>query len=167
MRLSVQGISSEYVNAIRMGALDANGQVALERIADGPANPCRHCLQLIAEGEVKLVLAYRPFDLLQPYAELGPIFLHKKVCQQFSSNSFPDWFQFLQPALVRGYTEEHWICYETGEVVPGKEIENACRKILSNSSIAYVHVRSRYNCFQCRVERTELGSPGSPPCDGR
>ena len=51
------------------GAADANGQPALTRIAEGAANPCRHCLGLIAEGEEKLVLAYRPFSAAQPYAD--------------------------------------------------------------------------------------------------
>jgi Protein of unknown function (DUF1203) len=37
-------------------------------------------LNLIAEGDTKLVLAYRPFDHTQPYAETGPIFPHAAGC---------------------------------------------------------------------------------------
>jgi hypothetical protein len=117
------------------------------------ANPCRHCLGLIAEGDRKLVLAYRPFDALQPYAETGPIFLHKDPCARCESDVLPAWFDYLDPAIVRGYGEDHWIRYDTGDVVPGRELTAACRAILSDATVAYVHIRSKYNCFQCLVDR--------------
>jgi hypothetical protein len=154
MQLSVRGISSEEVERIRRGGPDANGQPALVRIAEGPANPCRHCLGLITEGEEKLVLAYRPFPALQPYAELGPIFLHARACGRYDAERLPAWFDFMDPALVRGYGADDWIRYDTGAVVRGPEIDAACRRILADPTIAYVHVRSKFNCFQCRVDRS-------------
>jgi hypothetical protein len=153
MRLLVRGISSEEVQRIWRGGPDANGQPALARIAEGVANPCRHCLELIREGEGKLVLAYRPFASLQPYAELGPIFLHAEPCARYESEHLPGWFPYLDPAIVRGYDGDHWIRYDTGDVVPGVELDAACRRILADPSVAYVHVRSKFNCFQCRVDR--------------
>lgn len=72
MKLSIQGIPSQEVDRIRRGGNDANGQPALRRTAEVLAGPCRHCLGLIAEGQEKLILAYRPFDAPQPYAETGP-----------------------------------------------------------------------------------------------
>jgi hypothetical protein len=126
---------------------------ALVRIAEGLANPCRHCLGLIAPGDAKLVLAYRPFDRLQPYAETGPIFLHKDPCERYESEARPAWFDYLDPAIVRGYDGDDWIRYDTGDVVRGPELTTACQAILSDPTVAYVHVRSKYNCFQCRVDR--------------
>jgi hypothetical protein len=84
VELRVEGIASEWVEHVRSGGADANGQVALARVAAGGANPCRHCL---------------------------------------------------------------------GRVVPGPEIAGACRRILADPSIAYAHVRSKFNCFQCRIDR--------------
>ena len=153
MELSVKGIETAEGDRIRNGGADANGQPALVRTAEGVANPCRHCLELIAEGRDKLVLAHRPFDAPQPYAEVGPIFLHRDPCERYVSRELPGWFAFLEPAIVRGYGSDHWIRYDTGFVVPGREIAAICRQILGDASIAYVHVRSKYNCFQCRVER--------------
>ena len=153
MRLLVRGIPSEEVDRIRRGGGDANGQPALTRIAEGAANPCRHCLGLIAEGEQKLVLAYRPFDALQPYAETGPIFLHKTPCQRYDGENLPGWFDFMDPAIIRGYGSDDWIRYDTGNAVAGAELTAACRKILSDDTVAYVHIRSKFNCFQCRVDR--------------
>src|SRR3990167_9550973 len=92
MKMLIKGIPSGYVDAIRSGDPDANGQAAVVRAAEGAANPCRHCLELIAPGEEKLVLAYRPFDDPQPYAEVGPIFLHKRACTRYVADALPMWF---------------------------------------------------------------------------
>jgi hypothetical protein len=153
MGLAVQGIDSAYADAIRAGATDANGQIAIARIAAGAANPCRHCLGLIGEGERKLVFAYRPFSRVQPYAEVGPVFLHEGACTRYESDRLPAWFAYLQPAIIRGYGHNDWIRYETGSVVPGNELAAASEEILSGPEVAYVHIRSKYNCFQCRVDR--------------
>ena len=153
MRLAVRGIESDFVNLIRRGGEDDNGQFALRIKAMGPANPCRHCLQLIAEGDDKLVLAYRPFTGLQPYAEVGPIFLHQRDCIRYDAERLPAWFNHLEPALIRGYGHDDWIRYETGKVVAGGELASECERILGNPDVAYVHIRSKFNCFQCRVDR--------------
>ena len=153
MGIGVRGIETEYVDAIRSGAVDANGQAAVTTVARGAVNPCRHCLELIGEGEHMLVLAHRPFDRLQPYAEVGPIFLHAAVCDRYEGDRLPAWFAYLQPALIRGYGHDDWIRYETGSVVPGTELAAVCEQILSNPEVAYVHIRSKFNCFQCRVGR--------------
>ncbi len=153
MQLSVRGIATEVFERIRCGGPDANGQPAVRRIAEGLANPCRHCLGLIAEGDGKLVLAYRPFTALQPYAETGPIFLHEAACERYERASLPPWFEFLDPAVLRGYGADDWIRYETGDVVPGMELGEACQRILGDATIAYVHIRSKYGCFQCHVDR--------------
>jgi len=153
MKLRIRGISTDECERIWCDGVDANGQTALVRVAQGLANPCRHCLELIPAGDKKLVLAYRPFDTLNPYAEVGPIFMHAKPCNRYESEVVPPWFDHLDPAIVRGYGEDHWIRYDTGNVVRGMEITRACETILSDLTVAYVHVRSKYNCFQCRVDR--------------
>ena len=153
MQLAVRGLPTDVVERLRAGGPDANGQPPLVRRAEGVANPCRHCLELIAEGDDKLVLAYRPFGALQPYAETGPIFLHRRACRRYDGDALPGWFTFLEPALVRGYDRDEWIRYETGRVVRGVEIAEHVRDILADPTIAYVDVRSKYGCFQCRIER--------------
>lgn len=155
MRLAVRGIPTDHFDPLRRGGPDANGQAALLRRAEGQGNPCRHCLQLIADGDDKLVLSYRPFTDLQPYAEAGPVFLHARDCQRYEADALPAWFAYLAPALVRGYDANDWMLYETGAVVDGRELDAACRDILANEAVAYVHIRSKFNCFQCRVDRAQ------------
>ncbi len=154
-KLRVRGIASDFVNLIRRDGPDAHGQPALRTRAQGLGNPCRHCLQLIAEGDEMRVLAHRPFDRAQPYAEVGPIFLHQQDCPAYDSEQLPAWFAFLQPALVRGYGMDDWIRYDTAQVLDGSQLAGACQQILADPAVAYVHVRSKFNCFQCRVERAE------------
>jgi hypothetical protein len=151
--LWVEGIPHERALRYWNGAPDANGQTPLRRIAEGGANPCRHCLDLIAEGSPMLVLSYCPFESAQPYAESGPVFLHGGPCTRYASDRLPEWFAFLEPALVRGYGTDDWIRYDSARVVHGPEITAACEAILADPAIAYVHVRSKFNCFQCRVDR--------------
>lgn len=153
MNFNVRGIPSDEVRRLRQGGLDANGQAALVRVAEGVANPCRHCLGIIDEGDDKLVLAYRPFAAPQPYAETGPIFLHRRDCVRYDSDRLPSWFDFLEPAIVRGYGDDDWIRYDTGKVVAGRDLAAVSGGILDDPTIAYVHIRSKYNCFQCRVDR--------------
>ncbi len=153
MKITVQGIPSDHADSIRKGGPDANHQPAVVRTAEGQANPCRHCLQLIGTGDDKLVLSYRPFSTMHPYAETGPIFLHMKPCQRYESDALPAWFAYLQPAIIRGYGHDDWILYETGNVVAGSSLTAECKKILNDDRVAYVHIRSKFNCFQCRVDR--------------
>jgi hypothetical protein len=59
----------------------------------------------------------------------------------------------MDPAIIRGYGSDDWIRYDTGHVVAGPELDAACRRILADDTVAYVHIRSKFNCFQCRVDR--------------
>ena len=152
-KIFVRGIPSEHVDRLRRGGPDANGQPPLVRKAQAGGNPCRHCLQLIEDGDEKLILSYRPFKTAQPYAEAGPIFLHRTECPRYEGESLPPWFAYLQPAIIRGYDHEDWIRYDTGQVVSGPDLATTCEKVLSDSNVAYVHIRSKFNCFQCRVDR--------------
>lgn len=152
-RLRVRGIATEQAVSLRKLEPDANGQTPVEMISDGKSNPCRHCLGLIAKDDAMLLLAYRPFDALQPYAETGPIFLHRDVCTHYDSNTMPAWFDYFDPAIIRGYGENHFIRYDTGNAVRRKDLTTASQSILQDESVAYVHIRSKFNCFQCRVDR--------------
>ena len=128
---------------------------ALERIASGSANPCRHCLGLVAEGSPLLVLSYRPFDSVQPYAETGPIFLCADPCPRGGGAEVPE--ALASPDyLVKGYSAQDRIVYGTGAVVATPAIPAMAERLLADPRIAYVHVRSaRNNCYQARIDRPD------------
>jgi hypothetical protein len=96
-----------------------------------------------------------------PYSETGPIFLHKRSCERYESDTLPSWFDYMDPAIIRGYGGDDWIRYDTGNVVAGSKLAAVCQQILADDTVAYVHIRSKYNCFQCRVDRA--GAPVERP----
>ena len=155
MPLKFQALSSDLVRRLQAGGLDANGQAAERHLSDGKGNPCRHCLTEIGEGQGMLALACRPFPTPQPYAEIGPIFLCAEPCPRHPDDSrLPEMFHACNRYLLRGYGADHRIRYGTGQVVETRLLEQAAEYILTDSSVAYLHLRSASNnCYQCRIER--------------
>jgi hypothetical protein len=147
---------TDEARAYQAGAADANGQTPERHISDGDGVPCRHCQRDVAAGEPYLILAYRPFPELQPYAEVGPIFLHAEPCERYpSTDEAPP--MFMKPGrryLLKGYRASDRIFYGTGEIVEPHDVTAAAARILARPDVAYVHVRSALNnCFQCRIDR--------------
>ena len=106
-------------------------------------------------GEEYLVLVYRPFPDLQPYAETGPIFLHAAPCARHPDVAeTPDLFSRTRRLLIRGYGADNRILYGTGEVVAMEDVAETAAGLLDRGEVAYVHLRSASNnCYQCRIER--------------
>jgi hypothetical protein len=142
------------------GGLDAYGQLPERRMADGKGQfrvPCRHCLEDVAVGEEYLILAYRPFDNINPYTESGPIFLHAKACERHpSTEDMPGMLRRSTQMIVRGYSADERIVYGTGAVVSTDRIAETAASLLTRGDVEFVHVRSATNnCFQCRIDRAE------------
>jgi hypothetical protein len=138
---------------------DAYGRVPESMTSSGAGYPCRHCLENIAEGEPVLVLAYRPFPDLQPYAETGPIFLHGQPCSRYRAEEILPPILSSPDYIVRGYGPDNRIVYGSGAVTAREKIVEKAEELLRSDAIAYVHVRSaRNNCYQCRVDK-ERPSP--------
>ena len=91
----------------------------------------------------------------QPYAELGPIFLHADGCPRYATErAVPAMFLAWPRLLIRGYGKDDRIVYGTGQIVPTPELAQAADALLLRPDIAYVHARSASNnCYQCRIER--------------
>lgn len=147
-------LPTEIADAYRRGAPDANGQAPERHIADTSGLPCRHCLGDIVEGEDYLTVGHRPFSYVQPYAEVGPIFLHADDCQRYPEVSDPP-AAFLERTqmMMRGYNDEQRIVYRTGAIVPTQLLVSAASAIFEDPNVSFIHVRSALNgCFACRIE---------------
>ena len=154
MPLLFKALPTDDVRALQAGGGDAYGATPEVRVSDGDGVPCRHCLRQVGAGERYLVLAYRPFPSLQPYAETGPIFLHAEPCERAAdSDGLPEILHGSPDYIVRGYSVEDRIVYGTGAVVPTADIPDRAAALLNREDVAYLHVRSaRNNCYQCRIE---------------
>lgn len=153
MPVKFEALPTEAVRVLQRGGPDAYGRKPERKISDGNGVPCRHCMRNVAAGEPYLVLAYRPFPELQPYAETGPIFLHAKECERARCGSEPPEMLAGPDYIVRGYGADDRIVYGTGAVVPTPAIAEKAEALLARDDVAYVHVRSaRNNCYQCRID---------------
>ncbi len=150
-------MSTDQARDYWSGAADANRQKPEIHVSDGNGVPCRHCQQDVASGDRYLILAYRPFPEAQPFAEVGPIFLHAEPCERYPEiNQVPAMFLKRESYLLKGYSSTDRIVYGTGRIVNSASIAEAAAKILDRNDVNYVHVRSALNnCFSCRIDREE------------
>lgn len=156
MSLRYSGMPSGLAAAYRAGAPDANGQAPERQISDGDGVPCRHCLGYVEKDAPYLVLAYRPFPAPQPYAELGPVFIHAEACPAYDpAQGLPPRHRTARgQQILRGYGADDRIVYGTGIVVVPEAIEREAAAILKRPEVAYVHMRSATNtCFTLRIDR--------------
>ncbi len=153
--LRFEALPYDIAQAYREGGTDANGQAPERHVSDGPGVPCRHCLTEVAEGEDFLILAHRPFRAPQPYAEVGPIFLHAGDCRRHEAGAeVPAMIRGWEQILMRGYGQDDRIVYGTGQVIATAGIAEAAAKLLERPEVAYIHLRSASNnCYQCRIDR--------------
>ena len=153
MTARFSAIPTETARHYQSGGLDANGQIPERANSDGNGNPCRHCLDDIPAGTPMLILAHRPFPALQPYAELGPIFLCAEPCRRWEGEGLPPVLSKRARHLIKGYNAQDRIAYGTGRVVETSEIAEAAAAMFEDPRVAYGHVRSdRNNCFTCRID---------------
>jgi hypothetical protein len=153
--LRFEAMPTDLAAAFRSGAHDANGAAPERFISDGSGIPCRHCLADVAAGDPALVLAYRPFPERQPYAEIGPIFLHAEDCDRHDpAAGVPPMILARDELVMRGYDEDHRIVDGTGQAVRTNDVVAAAAALLDRPDVAYIHTRCAWNtCYQCRVDR--------------
>jgi len=151
---TIQALPTDQTLAYQSGAPDAYGLRPERKTSDGAGNPCRHCLRDIPKGAEMLVLAHRPFETQQPYAETGPIFLCAAPCERHAGAEMPDILTTSPDYLIKGYGLDDRIVYSTGVIAPTDAMTDAIEQIFARPDVAYIHVRSaRNNCYQVRIDR--------------
>ena len=156
-KITFTPIPTTHAQDFWSGAPDAHDMTPERHVSDGLSVPCRHCLKTVAAGEEYLVLAYRPFDTAQPYAEIGPIFLHAEPCEAYNQDILPALFLGGEPRLLKGYGYDNRIIYGTGRIVEPDDITDYAGNLLDDPSVAYIHMRSSLNnCYSCRIDRADV-----------
>ena len=120
MKLAVRGIASDEVRRDSRGRRRRQRPAGARSHRRGVGESLPALSRADRARRRELVLAYRPFATVQPYAETGPIFLHKQPCGRYASDALPAWFVYMDPAIIRGYDGDDWIRYETGASSRGR-----------------------------------------------
>ncbi|MBV9647220.1 MAG: DUF1203 domain-containing protein [Candidatus Eremiobacteraeota bacterium] len=144
-------VPDDFVARMRIAEFDDFGH-RIERLRSRErGNPCRSCLRLSEPGDELLLVSYRPLPDTSPYAEVGPIFIHRRECVPFQGE-FPDDF-LVRPLVVRAYDRRGWIS-DAVIAQPGEATEAAAR-FLSREDVAEVHLRHvSYTCFDFKIVRS-------------
>ena len=146
-------LPTNEVRLLQAGSADANRQAPQVSISDGDGNPCRHCLREIPAGAPMLILAWRPFADLQPYAEVGPVFLCAEPCMRHPEDEGVPKLYRDREMLIRGYDAGERIIYGTGRTVPMARIDEALGEMFEIPELAFVHARSpTNNCYHFRIQ---------------
>ncbi|HTU70639.1 MAG TPA: DUF1203 domain-containing protein [Candidatus Baltobacteraceae bacterium] len=141
-------ISDEVAHEARTSLRDRFGHTL--RIERNQA-PCRSCLRISKESEDLILLSYQPLEDRNPYAEIGPIFIHAHACRPHDARQFPRDFADRE-LVVRAYDREGRIA-DAAIAAPGT-LETIAAAFLTDQHIAELHVRHRsYTCFDFKVVR--------------
>lgn len=151
IQFQIRPLSPEVATVARNTRVDQFGN-SLPVVRDGNPHQCRVCLTLSHPDEGVILLAHRPFETNQPYAETGPIFVHERPCQPYAdASTYPP--DFPRSAVVlRGYSSDDRIL--DAQAVGKREVEAVITELFANPEIAYLHARNLgYGCFMFRIDR--------------
>lgn len=147
----VDALPREVAQEARQTQRDSFGN-ALSVLRDGQPHQCRVCLQLSLSNEGVILLAYRPFSFSQPYAEVGPVFIHERDCEPYRDvGAYPP--EFPRNAVVlRAYNDQDQIV--GAQAVGERRIEDVITEMFDDQGTAYLHARNLgYGCFMFRINR--------------
>jgi hypothetical protein len=147
----IRPLASDLPRRIRDERVD-QFENTLTVLRDGKPHQCRVCLTLSRPDEGVILFSHRPFASKQPYAEVGPIFVHERECLPYERvDEYPA--QFPRDAVVlRAYDERDRI---VGAAAVGDCIvEDVIAEMFEDASVAYLHARNLgYGCYMFRVDR--------------
>ena len=120
---------------------------------DSSRHQCRACLRLTEPEEGFILLSYSPITSDQPYAEVGPIFIHEKECRPYEETvAYPAEFP-REAVVLRAYDARDEI--EDAAFVGNQPVEEEIARLFGNPRVAYLHARnSTYGCFMFRIDRS-------------
>jgi Protein of unknown function (DUF1203) len=119
--------------------------------------PCRVCLRIPSRPEEMILMSYQPLPDANPYAEVGPIFVHARHCRPYSDvGTFPSDFE-TRPLILRAYGYDGRIA-DAVVAEPGRASIEAAG-LLHRKEVAEIHVRHvSYTCFDFKIVRSGGGS---------
>lgn len=118
----------------------------------GDTAPCRHCLQLIAKQQPRILFTYDRFTGKESLPQPGPVYIHADGCRRYpENNGFPEELRG-SPRTLEAYAPGRKL--KAQAYVTDGRFEPAIHKLFADSDVDYVQVNSTTaGCFTFRIER--------------
>jgi hypothetical protein len=149
----VDAIPAAELDRIRVNGVDDFGNPLEPRVVrHSGGTPLRCCLREADAGERVVLIAYRPFAVGGPYAEVGPVFVHAERCEGYTGTSrYPEGFRHRQQ-LLRAYDPRGRQVENV--IVDGVRAELAIEDLLDRHDVAFVHSRNVLaGCYMFAITR--------------
>ena len=151
--IRVVAIPTVIADAIRSTGKDSHyGHPAHTAVA-GEGAPCRHCLQIIADGSEKATLfTYDAFEGIESLPLPGPVYIHAETCERYPENGgFPAALR-KSPRTLNAYARGRR--HVAAEYVEDGNVDDGIERLFARSDVDYIHVRSTAaGCYTFRIER--------------
>ena len=152
MSFIVTPLPSEVARGARSAPQDDYGNVLSAEVQETAGNPCRHCLRRADIGERLVLFSYSPFEMRNPYKEVGPVFVHADGCERYGDVGRVPADFLNRPLALRGYDAEQRIVAVA--VVADGRTERRVEELLGEPEVAFVHARSfTHGCYLFRIDR--------------
>jgi hypothetical protein len=160
--LLVQAIDPARLDKIRNRGADGHGNRLRPFAATGQGEPLRCCLRYAESDEQITLLSYAVFNHPSVWTEVGPVYIHVGPCDGYPpTDRLPEQLA-TGPCVLRTYRADDTMNYEHNTVVAeGADLEPVIERLLSESDVATVHVRTLApQCFLFRVTAVGEASGG-------
>lgn len=148
-------VDADFADQIRSTMKDNHGHtLEVTRSPEDNNNPCRLCLRDTHKGGEHILFSYSPFsENNNPYAEVGPVYIHRECVGPYKNiHTFPPDIKARPWLTVRGYDGENNL--HTAELTRGADVEQAIQNVFEDSTVAYIHIRHGVvGCYLMRIER--------------
>lgn len=115
---------------------------------------CRHSL---SDGDINsnqehILFSYMPVYDLNPYSEVGPVYIIKGSAEYLDIYVFPPDLKKREFLTVRGYTKEQILT--SGQMSKGEAIENVIELFFENELLDYILISDATSgCFFVKIAR--------------
>jgi hypothetical protein len=150
---TVLALPEDRLRTVRDRSVDEHGNQVTATIDEEGGAPLRCCLRDSRPGESLLLVAWSPFAVAGPYAEVGPVFVHAQACPgRPAPAGWPDDFRRRRQVL-RAYRADGTIAGGT-VLDAGEAPEPVVAKLLADPDVAFLHSRNIvFGCYMFEIRR--------------
>jgi hypothetical protein len=144
-------IAKEYAEKIRSSMRDDFGHELHTASLSGRAL-CRFCLTDGGPEQKHILFSYLPVENINPYAEIGPVFIHDECEQYIDVDTVPHDLATRKFLTIRGYSAGQNLI--KGYMAKGNEIVETIERLFENAEVESIHINDASSgCYFLKIVR--------------